>query len=85
VKKRSAFTFVEILVGIAISGILIAILIWGSMGTSRETDVGWIATLRTIEHDGRKFVTITKSGGGAGVIHHPRCPCLEVALAENCE
>jgi len=38
----------------------------------------------TIEHDGHKFVVITRQNGVA-MLHHPSCPCLKKTKIEKVE
>ena len=88
--NRKGWTWVETVVSMW-SGVVVALVIVAEIRSDNnrrvaieqsiesETPVSIVATLRTVEHDGHRFVTITRLYGGAGVIHHPDCPCQSLA------
>lgn len=94
--RRKAFTLVEVLVVVAVLVILASIIVGAVKSvkdgatvaveetTSINNGRGWGSTIRTVSHDGHRFVTMTANDpdGGVAIIHHPDCPCLVVTLGE---
>lgn len=50
-----------------------------TVNSSKITQVGLSLELRTVEHDGHKFVVVWTgaSQGGCSMSHHPGCQCLK--------
>lgn len=71
-------TYVMVLGIAAIFVLAIGVLsVWlrGEDRSSTNTPMGVGCYIRTVEHDGHKFVVGTSSG--ISILHHPDCPCLK--------
>jgi hypothetical protein len=54
---------------------LVVVWLGGEDRSSTHTSMGVGCYIRTVEHDGHKFVVGTSSG--ISILHHPDCPCLK--------
>ena len=79
---KKGFTFAEIMVVVAICGLLLAVVVPLALSDSKQTKrsernlVVWDSTvgyIQTIDYGGHKFISF----GSNQVLHHPDCKCKE--------
>lgn len=83
--RKKAFALPELLIVLGLSVIFLIIIMFAireavlaNKSIESRTQVGIYTSILTIEHEGHKFIIVTKNDGVA-LLHHPDCNCYGLA------